>query len=408
MGKIKIKHREPKRTEFTPNDIVIDVKNGRLFYKSNFDTFKVVGINITSAQTSSGTTGIAEEQLEQINAAIADGDNVLAASLNAEAILNQQQAASISTLQGQVANNLNLNDAGTNEVLFNNGGDIDGDSTFKFLPDSGILELPITNVNNALTLLDTFTLKNNSTPTPTFDNSVGAGTQTPGITLGGEEVNESSTSPGSFSGGSLKLQTPFGNVRIGPRNSGYCHFYTNRDNYYFNKKLIVDQGIVASYNEDLKLLPRNSTSRSHIVIKDTTTDCLTEVFGDLIAKAKGNANGKVSTENDIVAFASDERLKENIIEISNPLDKIKQVRGIYYDWKENVKEKGFHPNRKKNEIGMIAQEVEKIIPQAIEPAPFNNDYKTIKYDRIIPLLVECIKDQQKQIDELKNKLDGSL
>jgi hypothetical protein len=51
---------------------------------------------------------------------------------------------------------------------------------------------------------------------------------------------------------------------------------------------------------------------------------------------------------------------------------------------------------------MIAQEIEQIIPQAIEPAPFDNEYKTIKYNRIIPLLVECIKEQQKQIDELKS------
>jgi hypothetical protein len=405
MGKIKIKHREPKRTEFTPNDIVIDVKNGRLFYKSNFDTFKVVGINITSAQTSSGTTGIAEEQLEQINAAIADGDNVLAASLNTEAILNQQQAAAISTLQGQVANNLNLNDAGTNEVLFNNGGDIDGDSTFKFLPDSGILELPITNANNALTLLDTFTLKNDSTPTPTFDNSVGAGTQTPGITLGGEEVSESSTSPGSFSGGSLKLQTPFGNLKIGPRNTSYCHFYTNRSKYYFNKKVVVDEGEISSYNESLKLMVSSfSTDRSHIVIKNTSTDCSVEVHGDIIAKPQGDNFGKIMAENDVVAFASDKRLKENIVEISNPLDKIQQVRGVYFDWNQKSKEEGFKAAREKNEIGMIAQEVEQIIPQAIEPAPFNKEYKTIKYDRLIPLLVECIKDQQKQIDELKSKL----
>ena len=100
--------------------------------------------------------------------------------------------------------------------------------------------------------------------------------------------------------------------------------------------------------------------------------------------------------------ASDKRLKENIIEISNPLDKIQQVRGIYFDWNQKSKEEGFKAAREKNEIGMIAQEVEQIVPQAIEPAPFNNKYKTIKYDRLIPLLVECIKEQQKQIDELKS------
>ena len=387
MGKIKIKHREPKRTEFTPNDIVIDVKNGRLFYKSNFDTFKVVGINITSAQTSSGTTGIAEEQLEQINAAIADGDNVLAASLNAEAILNQQQAAAISTLQGQVSNNLNLNDAGTNEVLFNNGGDIDGDSNFKFLPDSGILELPITNANNALTTLSTLTVKSETVTTPADG--------------GGVNISYNNNS----NQGQLRINTEHGFLRIAPGNGSLCHFDTDVGAFYMNKRLVVNGGDVRSYDEDMVI---SAVNKSKITLKNDSTDPLVEIGGDLIAKAQNDANGKISAENDVIAFASDKRLKENIIEISNPLDKIKQVRGIYYDWKENVKEKGFHPNRKKNEIGMIAQEVEKIIPQAIEPAPFNNDYKTIKYDRIIPLLVECIKDQQKQIDELKNKLDGYL
>ena len=387
MGKIKIKHREPKRTEFTPNDIVIDVKNGRLFYKSNFDTFKVVGINITSAQTSSGTTGIAEEQLEQINAAIADGDNVLAASLNAEAILNQQQAAAISTLQGQVANNLNLNDAGTNEVLFNNGGDIDGDSNFKFLPDSGILELPITNANNALTTLSTLTVKSETVTIPADG--------------GGVNISYNNNS----NQGQLRINTEHGFLRIAPGNGSLCHFDTDVGAFYMNKRLVVNGGDVRSYDEDMVI---SAVNKSKITLKNDSTDPLVEIGGDLIAKAQNDANGKISAENDVIAFASDKRLKENIIEISNPLDKIKQVRGIYYDWKENVKEKGFHPNRKKNEIGMIAQEVEKIIPQAIEPAPFNNDYKTIKYDRIIPLLVECIKDQQKQIDELKHKLDGYL
>ena len=53
---------------------------------------------------------------------------------------------------------------------------------------------------------------------------------------------------------------------------------------------------------------------------------------------------------------------------------------------------------------MIAQEVEKVIPQASYPAPFNEKYKTIQYDRLIPLLVECIKEQQKQIDNLKKQI----
>jgi hypothetical protein len=405
MGKIKIKHREPKRTEFTPNDIVIDVKNGRLFYKSNFDTFKVVGINLTNAQTSSGTAGITEEQLEQINAAIVDGDNELAASLNSQAITNQQQAASISTLQGQVSDSLNLSDAGVNEVLFNNGGDIDGDPSFKFLPDSGILQLPITNINNTLTTLGLLTIKN------PFDSS--------NIPQAGGGVNLTYNDVNNV--GNLAISTDHGTVMMGMGNSNFFHFQgatgqtgnSTSPKFYFDNQIVVNSGKIRSYDEDLELKAHNSDSstnghinKTKVILKNDNTDPLVEVFGDLIAKAQGDSLGKLSAENDIIAFASDKRLKENIIEIPNPLDKIKQLRGVYYDWKKNVEEKGFHPGRKTNEIGMVAQEVEKVIPQAIEPAPFNNDYKTIKYDRIIPLLVECIKDQQKQIDELKSIVNG--
>jgi len=130
----------------------------------------------------------------------------------------------------------------------------------------------------------------------------------------------------------------------------------------------------------------------------------------------------LSVAGDIIAFASDERLKENIIEISNPIEKIQQLRGVTYDWKDKALDLGFATARQYNEIGLIAQELEKIIPQAIARAPFDNEhnkklyvlgdridgetepYKTIKMDKVIPLLIEGIKDQQKQIDELKEMI----
>jgi hypothetical protein len=138
-----------------------------------------------------------------------------------------------------------------------------------------------------------------------------------------------------------------------------------------------------------------------------------QLRGNARCMSNGVQTGILSAANDVVAFASDGRLKENIVNISNPLEKLKQLRGVYFDWKEKtdegelIKDLGFIPPIQKGEIGMIAQEVEKVIPQAITPAPFDDTetYKTIKYDRIIPLLVECINEQQKQIEEMKNKLN---
>ena len=107
-------------------------------------------------------------------------------------------------------------------------------------------------------------------------------------------------------------------------------------------------------------------------------------------------------------------MKENIRPIENAIDKIKQINGVHYRWKDEVEELGFSPTQKE-EVGVIAQEVEKVIPEAVKPAPFDHhkgesksgeNYLTVQYEKLVPLLIEAIKDQQKQIDELKAKLNA--
>ena len=303
---IKIKHREPSRTEFSTTDIIIDVKDGCLYYKDNNNVYKLKGDNRSIAGDEEGNT-----------------------------YTNTTNTTITNTTTG-----------GTNDPI--------------------ILSNP---------------------PSAPSDGST--------VEIGKRD---------NATQGTLRIRSSFGHVDIGQANSSFCHFFQTGGSagYYFNNKITTSGNVFSSHNGDLQLQVNRDTTKSRIIIKNSLLDPLVTVRGNFKATAHGtNATGTVSAENDVIAFASDKRLKENIIKIPDPLEKIKQLRGVYYDWKKDVKEKGFHPIRKTNEIGMIAQEVEKVIPQAIEPAPFNNKYKTIKYDRIIPLLVECIKDQQKQIDELK-------
>ena len=104
---------------------------------------------------------------------------------------------------------------------------------------------------------------------------------------------------------------------------------------------------------------------------------------------------------------SDERLKTNIAPIDNAVTKITSLRGIEYNWNELGKEFGWQS--KAREVGLFAQDVQKILPEAVEP--FINvdgtDYFTLHYTKIIPLAVESIKEQQQQIfriiDKMKNK-----
>ena len=120
-----------------------------------------------------------------------------------------------------------------------------------------------------------------------------------------------------------------------------------------------------------------------------------------------NTGGRFEASNDIVAYSSsDIRFKDNVSEIDNPIEKILRIRGVYFDWIEMEK---FHGN-KGHDIGVIAQEVEEILPEIVTTR--ENGYKAVKYERLIPLLIESIKelnqkieDQQTLINSLLNKQD---
>ena len=100
------------------------------------------------------------------------------------------------------------------------------------------------------------------------------------------------------------------------------------------------------------------------------------------------------------------------VTIGNPINKILQLRGVYYDWKDGLEEIGF-VSQQKHDIGVIAQELEEVIPEAVKPAPFDTEngvsksgenYKTVQMEKIIPLLIEGIKEQQLQIEELIERI----
>jgi hypothetical protein len=126
-------------------------------------------------------------------------------------------------------------------------------------------------------------------------------------------------------------------------------------------------------------------------------------------------SGNMYAAGNITAYSSDVRLKENIVTIDNALSKLQKIRGVYYDWKDIVDDLGFNPIDR-HDIGVIAQEVREVIPQAIKPAPFDTgcdgksesgeNYITVQMEKIIPLLIEAIKEQQGQIDELRKIING--
>lgn len=88
--------------------------------------------------------------------------------------------------------------------------------------------------------------------------------------------------------------------------------------------------------------------------------------------------------------ASDINLKTNIKTIENPIEKIIQINGVTFNWKKDAR-----PS-----VGVIAQEIEKVFPELVQ----GEDPKTVNYNGLVGLLIECIKEHQVEIDYLKGKL----
>ena len=144
-----------------------------------------------------------------------------------------------------------------------------------------------------------------------------------------------------------------------------------------------------------------STTTKTTYMNNATVACHLQVGG---TTTLNTTTGRIDATNDVVAFAtSDRRLKENIQPIENALCKVIGVSGNTFDWKSLSKEEiqTIHGNTGRD-VGVIAQEIESILPEAVTTR--DNGYKAVNYEKIVPLLIEAIKEQQKQIDELKSKV----
>jgi hypothetical protein len=110
------------------------------------------------------------------------------------------------------------------------------------------------------------------------------------------------------------------------------------------------------------------------------------ISSDLTVSGNINANA--------FYYSSDETLKKNIQPLSDSLEKILQLEGVSFQWKENDKES----------IGIIAQDLEKIFPRLVSTDK-ETYLKSVQYGNLVAPLIEAIKEQQKQIEELKTELE---
>lgn len=147
-----------------------------------------------------------------------------------------------------------------------------------------------------------------------------------------------------------------------------------------------------------------STATGYVIVR-SNMDAQNSGDGALRVTGGVGIGKNLYVGSDIVAFASDERLKENIKPIDNALDKLSKLNGYTYNFNEKGQEL-LSESGDTQHVGVLAQEVEQVMPQVVVPAPSDQNYKTVKYDKLVPLLIESIKELNSQVQQLKDQLNN--
>ena len=166
--------------------------------------------------------------------------------------------------------------------------------------------------------------------------------------------------------------------------------------------LAVTDGNIIVGNGSNFVAESGATARTSLGV-GTGSDVQFDSFG--VGTAASGTTGEIRATNDVTAFySSDVALKENIINIPNPLEAIQKLNGVLFDWKKSyIDQRGGEDGYfvRKRDVGVIAQEVEKVLPEAVGQRP--DGIKAVKYDRLTCLLIEAVKQLQDKVESLTKK-----
>jgi hypothetical protein len=168
--------------------------------------------------------------------------------------------------------------------------------------------------------------------------------------------------------------------------------------------LATTDGNIIVGNGSTWVAESGATARTSLGV-GTGNDVQFDSFG--VGTAASGTTGEIRATNDVTAFySSDVALKENIVNIPNALEAIKKLNGVLFDWKKSyIDQRGGEDGYfvRKRDVGVIAQEVEKVLPEAVAQRP--DGIKAVKYDRLTCLLIEAVKQLQDKVDSLTKKGD---
>ena len=179
-----------------------------------------------------------------------------------------------------------------------------------------------------------------------------------------------------------------GGTSTGPLLKAIKNGGTTYDNIIYYNNQVANNDLYLGRDSSNIILRTNNSERMRITSGGNVG------IGTTSPAEKLHVVGNIKATGDVVAdCSSDERLKDNINVINNPIDKIKKIKGVEFDW--NDKQSTYEGH----DIGVIAQDIEKVLPELVSTR--DNGYKAVKYDKLTALLIEAVKQQQEQIEKLE-------
>lgn len=198
-------------------------------------------------------------------------------------------------------------------------------------------------------------------------------------------------------------------VRIGAANVTQRSVVTNGNGIVITNGSGVAGNISVDLPSSASPVLTGLTVTGTVSVASLTNSGNSNITGNLTVSGTANLNGTTNTQSisasgninatgNITGYYSDDRLKNKLGKIENALDKLCSLEGFYFEANQTAQDLGYTA---KKEVGVSAQSVQAVLPEVIAPAPIDPQYLTVDYARMMPLVIEAIKELRAEIQALK-------